>query len=337
VKIVAGRHSHPDTSFHVNPGSRQVLENVAEAGGVMDLLLAGTRIHQSGCLGCIGMGQAPGTGQVSLRTFPRNFPGRSGTEEDQVYLCSPETAAAAALKGQITDPRDLAAEMDYPRITDPDSYLTDDSSIIFPTDELRGSEIKRGPNIKPLPDFAALPERLDAVVSIKVADNLTTDGIMPAGSKILPLRSNIEAISAYVFHLVDKDFINRIKQMENAVVIGGENYGQGSSREHAALAPRYLGVRAKIVKSFARIHKANLCNFGILPLTFKNPDDYSAVKQGERVVFAAIRKRLEEGATEIPVTIGGREVMTLLEVSDRQRQQLLAGGALNFVRQKLTD
>jgi aconitate hydratase len=227
--------------------------------------------------------------------------------------------------------------MDYPRITDPDSYLTDDSSIIFPTDELRGSEIKRGPNIKPLPDFAALPERLDAVVAIKVADNLTTDGIMPAGSKILPLRSNIEAISAYVFHLVDKDFINRIKQMENAVVIGGENYGQGSSREHAALAPRYLGVRAKIVKSFARIHKANLCNFGILPLTFKNPDDYSAVKQGERVVFAAIRKRLEEGATEIPVTIGGREVMTLLEVSDRQRQQLLAGGALNFVRQKLTD
>ena len=337
VKIVAGRHSHPDTSFHVNPGSRQVLENVAEAGGVMDLLLAGTRIHQSGCLGCIGMGQAPGTGQVSLRTFPRNFPGRSGTEEDQVYLCSPETAAAAALKGQITDPRDLAAEMDYPRITDPDSYLTDDSSIIFPTDALRGSEIKRGPNIKPLPDFAALPERLDAVVAIKVADNLTTDGIMPAGSKILPLRSNIEAISAYVFHLVDKDFINRIKQMENAVVVGGENYGQGSSREHAALAPRYLGVRAKIVKSFARIHKANLCNFGILPLTFKNPDDYSAVKQGERVVFAAIRKRLEEGATEIPVTIGGREVMTLLEVSDRQRQQLLAGGALNFVRQKLTD
>ena len=335
AKILAGRHSHPDTALHVNPGSRQVLENLAEGGGVMDMLLAGTRIHQSGCLGCIGMGQAPGTGQVSLRTFPRNFPGRSGTKDDQVYLCSPETAAASALKGLITDPRDLAGEMDYPRIKDPEKYLVDDSSIIFPAEELRNTEITRGPNIKPFPDLSALPDTLEAVVAIKVEDNLTTDGIMPAGSKILPLRSNIEAISEYVFYQVDEDFINRIKQIDNAVVIGGENYGQGSSREHAALAPRYLGVRVKIAKSFARIHKANLCNFGILPLTFMNVDDYHTVKQGDTLLFADIRKRLEEGATEIPVAINGREIMTVLEVSDRQRQHLLAGGTLNFVRKEL--
>lgn len=335
AKIVAGRHAHADTSFHVNPGSRQVLENVADAGGVMDLLLAGTRIHQSGCLGCIGMGQAPGTGEVSLRTFPRNFPGRSGTKDDKVYLCSPETAAAAALNGVITDPRDLAKIMDYPRIKDPDQYRVDESSIIFPSDQLKGTEITRGPNIMPFPEFDQLPETLECDVAIKVADNISTDGIMPAGSKILPLRSNIEAISAYVFNQVDENFIERVKQINNAIVIGGENYGQGSSREHAALAPRYLGVRVKIVKSFARIHKANLCNFGILPLTFKNPDDYDLLKQGDSVVFKNIRKHLENGAIEIPVAIDGQEISTLLEVSARQRQHLLAGGTLNYVRQEL--
>ncbi|MDT8443438.1 MAG: aconitate hydratase [Desulfuromonadales bacterium] len=336
ARIVAGRHSHSGTSFHVNPGSRQVLENVAAAGGVMALLMAGASIHQSGCLGCIGMGQAPGTGEVSLRTFPRNFPGRSGTKDDQVYLCSPETAAAAALKGQITDPRALAEEMSYPNIVDPETYQIDDSSIIFPSDELQDTEIKRGPNIKPFPKFDSLPETLQAEVAIKVADNISTDGIMPAGSEILPLRSNIEAISEYVFHLVDEAFIKRIKQMDNAVVIGGDNYGQGSSREHAALAPRYLGVRAKIVKSFARIHKANLCNFGILPLTFKNPDDYDDVNVHDKVIFADIREHLENDSSTIPVKIGDRMVMTLLEVSDRQRRHLLAGGTLNFVRRELT-
>jgi aconitate hydratase len=335
AKIVAGRHSHPDVAFHVNPGSRQVLENVADAGGVMDLLLAGTRIHQSGCLGCIGMGQAPGTGQVSLRTFPRNFPGRSGTKDDQVYLCSPETAAAAALKGEITDPRALGEDLAYPRIKDPETYRVDDSSIIFPDEELHNTEVRRGPNIMPFPDLDALPESLEATVAIKVDDNISTDGIMPAGSKILPLRSNIEAISDYVFNLVDETFVERVKKMNNAVVIGGDNYGQGSSREHAALAPRYLGVRAKIVKSFARIHKANLCNFGILPLIFKDPDDFELIEQGDKVVFTDIRKHLEDGATKIPVRIGDREITTVLEVSDRQRQHLLAGGTLNSVRQEL--
>jgi len=193
----------------------------------------------------------------------------------------------------------------------------------------------RGPNIKPFPEFDALPETLEAEIAIKVADNISTDGIMPAGSEVLPLRSNIEAISEYVFHLVDEEFVKRIKQLDNAVVIGGENYGQGSSREHAALAPRYLGVRAKIAKTFARIHKANLCNFGVLPLTFNDMGDYDRVKSGNKVVFNDIRKLIESGATDIPVLINGKEILTLLEVSDRQRQHLLAGGTLNYVRKEL--
>lgn len=335
ARIVEGRHAHANVAFHINPGSRQVLENVAEHGGVMALLLAGARIHQSGCLGCIGMGQAPGTGQVSLRTFPRNFPGRSGTKDDQVYLCSPETGAAAALKGVITDPRDLSREMDYPRIEDPARYLIDEGSFIFPSDELRQTEIVRGPNIKPFPELAPLPENLAAEVAIKVGDNISTDGIMPAGSKVLPLRSNIEAISEFVFNLIDPEFVVRIKRMRNAVVIGGDNYGQGSSREHAALAPRFLGVRVKVAKSFARIHKANLCNFGILPLTFKDPKDYESINLGDSVSFPEIRRRLMTGDTEIPLVIGGRQILTLLHVSERERQHLLAGGTLNFVRKNL--
>jgi aconitate hydratase len=335
TKVAAGRHAHQETSFHINPGSRQVLENVAEAGGVMDLLLAGARIHQSGCLGCIGMGQAPGTGQVSLRTFPRNFPGRSGTPQDQVYLCSPETAAAAALKGVITDPRELGREFPYPRIDDPEQYLVDESSIIFPSEELRQAEVIRGPNIKPFPELAPLPEALQAEVILKVADNISTDTIMPAGNKVLPLRSNIAAISEFVYYQLDPDFHQKCQAHGNVVVVGGDNYGQGSSREHAALAPRYLGVRAKMVKSFARIHKANLCNFGILPLTFKNPEDYEQLREGTKIVFPEVRQRLQRGEVELPVQVDGREITVLLEVSERQRQHLIAGGTLNFVREQL--
>jgi predicted aconitate hydratase len=335
TRIVADKHVAHDLSFHVNPGSRQVLENVADNSGVMPLLLAGTRIHQSGCLGCIGMGQAPGTDQVSLRTFPRNFPGRSGTKGDQVYLCSPETAAASALKGVITDPRELAAEMDYPQIREPEKYIVDTSSIIFPDATRFKTKVFHGPNIKPFPIFDSLPGSLETKVALVVEDNISTDGIMPAGSKVLPLRSNIEAISEYVFYLIDPLFHRRCREYGNAVVIGGENYGQGSSREHAALAPRYLGVRAKIVKSFARIHKANLCNFGILPLTFNDPADYQLFAQGKKVIFKNIRRLLESGAREVPVQIGTREIITRLEVSERQRQHLLAGGILNFVKQQL--
>jgi aconitate hydratase len=336
ARIMEGRHANSTTSFHINPGSRQVIENLTAQGGVLSLLRAGARIHQSGCLGCIGMGQAPGTGQVSLRTFPRNFPGRSGTKDDQVYLCSPETAAAAALKGVITDPRELAREMDYPRVQDPDQYLVDVAAIVAPTAEMRKTEIIRGPNIRSLPEMAPLPETLDAEVVLKVGDNISTDSIMPAGSKVLPLRSNIEAISEFVYYQIDPDFHKKAKGKAPVVVIGGENYGQGSSREHAALAPRYLGVRAKIVKGFARIHKANLCNFGILPLTLKRPDDYDRFREGARVRFPDVRKRIEKGDVEIPVQVDGHEIMTVLEISRRQRQYLLAGGALNLVKEELS-
>jgi aconitate hydratase len=335
AKMLEGRRVHPNTSFHVNPGSRQVLENVYHAGGLLAFLTSGARVHEPGCQGCIGMGQAPGTGEVSLRTFPRNFPGRSGTKDDKVYLCSPETATAAALKGVITDPRDLAREMEYPKIEDPKQYAIDEKSIIFPSQELAGTKIVRGPNIKPLPNLEPLPDTLAAEVVLKVGDNMSTDGIMPAGNRVLPFRSNIEALSEFVFSQVAPDFARECKARGTVVVVGGENYGQGSSREHAALAPRYLGVRAKVVKSFARIHKSNLCNFGILPLTFKDPQDYDRLNKGTKLVFPDVRKRIGRGDREIPVEIDCATIVTILDVSDRQRKHLLAGGTLNFVKEEL--
>jgi aconitate hydratase len=335
ARTVEGRHSHPDTSFHINPGSRQVLANVAAHGGIMMLLLAGARIHEPGCLGCIGMGQAPGTGEVSLRTMPRNFPGRSGTEGDKVYLCSPETAAAAALRGVITDPRELSAKMAYPRVVDPEKCLIDETSIVFPSDNLRKTEIVRGPNIKPLPVMEPLPETLVAEVVIKVGDNVSTDAIMPAGAKVLPLRSNIEALSEFVYSHLDADFAGECKAKGSVAVIGGDNYGQGSSREHAALAPRYLGVRVKIAKGFARIHRANLCNFGILPLTFKEVRDYDLLQKGATLVLHQVKERIARGDIEIPVVVAGKPIITLLQVSDLERKYLVAGSAMNYVKEHL--
>jgi aconitate hydratase len=333
-RIMEGNRVASGVHFHVNPGSRQALENVAQDGGVLMLLMAGVSIHQSGCLGCIGMGQAPGTDQVSLRTFPRNFPGRSGTTGDKVYLCSPETAAAAGIYGVITDPRKLGEIRSYPAVQNPEKYLLDDASIIFPLEDSSTVEIKTGPNIVPFPDFEALPDTLRAGVVIKLGDNITTDHIMPAGNKVLPLRSNIPAISEHVFEQVDADFPARARAIGNGIVIGGENYGQGSSREHAAIAPRYLGIRAKIVKSFARIHKANLVNFGILPLVFKSPSDYDLFSQGDKVSFPDVRHLVENGSTDIPLLLNGREIITSLDVSERQRKELLAGGTLNYVKNK---
>lgn len=332
-RILDGQHVAPHVSFHINPGSRQVLENVAEQGGIMTLLLAGANIHQSGCLGCIGMGQAPGTNQISLRTFPRNFPGRSGTKDDKVYLCSPETAAAAGIFGVITDPRKLAEMKSYPAVQNPAKYVLDDSGIIFPLNDTTEITIKTGPNIVPFPEFDPLPESLHTKVVIVLGDNITTDHIMPAGNKVLPLRSNIPAISEHVLELVDPDFPARAKAAGNGIIVAGENYGQGSSREHAAIAPRYLGIRAKIAKSFARIHKANLVNFGILPLTFKQPSDYDALVQGSQVSLSDIRLLVQDGAREIPVLANGKEIITILDVSDQQRLELLAGGTLNYVKQ----
>jgi aconitate hydratase len=281
------------------------------------------------------MGQAPGTGEVSLRTFPRNFPGRSGTKDDKVYLCSPETATASGLRGVITDPRDLAAEMEYPRIEDPETYIIDEKSIVFPTEELRKTTVVRGPNIKALPEFKPLPDFFEAEVALKVGDNISTDAIMPAGSRVLPLRSNIDAISEFVFSQIAPEFAQEARSLGAVVIVGGENYGQGSSREHAALAPRYLGVRAKIVKSFARIHKSNLCNFGVLPLTFKDPGDYLRLSKGTKIKFPDIRNRIERGDREIPIEADGQAIITILDVSERQRKHLLAGGTLNFVKRQL--
>ena len=331
-RILEGRRVALHVSFNINPGSRQVLENVAARGGVVNLLLAGAQIHQPGCLGCIGMGQAPGTGQISLRTFPRNFPGRSGTLNDKVYLCSPETAAAAGIFGVTTDPRKLGELMPWPNVGNPEKYLVDDSSIIPPGADGSGVEIVTGPNIVPLPEFEELPDALSVPVVIKVGDNISTDTIMPAGNKVLPYRSNIPAISRFVFNQLDPGFAERAETTGIGSVVAGENYGQGSSREHAALASRFLGIRVKLVKSFARIHKANLVNFGILPLIFRNPADYDLIKQGDTLSLHGLRELVASGAEEIPLKLGDRVIVGILRVSERERMELLAGGALNYVR-----
>ncbi|MFZ5761006.1 MAG: aconitate hydratase [Thermodesulfobacteriota bacterium] len=329
ARTLNGRQVSHEVSFEINPGSRQVLENLAAMGEMLPLIHAGARIHQAGCLGCIGMGQAPATGTISLRTFPRNFPGRSGTTNDQVYLCSPEVAVAAAITGKITDPRELG---DYPTITLPEKYLPGDSRIEPPLADGGGVEIIRGPNIAPFPTFPPAPESWQGTVLLKTGDNITTDHIMPAGAQVLPLRSNIPAISAFVFRALDENFSVRAKAAGHGLIVGGENYGQGSSREHAALAPRYLGVEVKIVKSFARIHKANLINFGILPLTFADPADYDRVVQGATVVIPGLRSFLASGAERLTVEIDGHRIEALLDVSPRHRQILLAGGLLNWAR-----
>lgn len=332
-RILDGRRIAQGLSFHINPGSRQVLENVVAQGGFMMLLLAGGQVHQPGCLGCIGMGQAPGTNQVSLRTFPRNFPGRSGTKEDRVYLCSPETAAAAGVFGVVTDPRKLEELLPWPDVKNPERYLVDDSGIDIPPEDGGGVEIVTGPNIVPFPEFEALPESLEVEVIIKVGDNVSTDTIMPAGNKVLPFRSNIPAISKFVFEQADPEFSVRAAEKGDGAVVGGENYGQGSSREHAALAPRYLGIRVKMAKSFARIHRSNLINFGILPLVFRDPADYDRIGKGDRISIPKVRELVRGGATEIPVFVNGQELVALLHASERERRELLAGGLLNEVKE----
>ncbi|MGQ9744940.1 MAG: aconitate hydratase [Dissulfurimicrobium sp.] len=330
AKALEGNSIHADVSFEINPGSLQVLENAAANGILLTLIHSGARIHQSGCLGCIGMGQAPATGSISLRTFTRNFPGRSGTKDDKVYLCSPETAVASAINGVITDPRDLGQARP---VTIPKRFLINDSGLIPPLEDGSHVEIVRGPNIKPLPEFDPAPETLKAQVLLKTGDNITTDHIIPAGNEILPLRSNIPAISEYVFSSLDPDFPTRAKASRGGVVVGGENYGQGSSREHAALAPRYLGIRAKLVKSFARIHKANLINFGIVPLVFVNSGDYEAIKQGDTIEIRSLRQALLDGASTIEIVINGSlTIKAALELSERERKILAAGGLLNWTK-----
>lgn len=333
AKTLENHEVSKDLSFEINPGSRQVLENITVQGDLLTLIHAGARVHQSGCMGCIGMGQAPPTDGISLRTFPRNFPSRSGTVGDKVYLCSPEVAVASAIRGVITDPRDLE---EYPVFSLPGKVLPGDQRIEEPLPENNTVDIIRGPNIAPFPDFAELQETWSGRVMMKVADNITTDHIMPAGAKILPLRSNIPAISEYVFHQIDHNFARAMKeavlQGDFGMVIGGDNYGQGSSREHAALAPRYLGVQVKLVKSFARIHKANLINFGIVPLTFADPDDYDRVEQGAKVDIPDIREALLSGSKKVTVEVNGHPIEALIDLSVRHREILAAGGLLNWAR-----
>jgi aconitate hydratase len=336
AKVLEKYKVHPDVSFEVNPGSLQVLENLVVLSGLKSLLEGGTRLHQSGCLGCIGMGQAPPTNSISLRTFTRNFPGRSGTNPDFVYLVSPETAVASAIKGVITDPRELG---EYPEVVLPEKFIINDTLLIppLPEDEAKKVEIIRGPNIAPLPPFDPLPETLEGIFVLKVGDNITTDHIMPAGAQILPLRSNLPAISQFVYKNVDPDFAKKsleLKEKGMAVgIVGGENYGQGSSREHAALAPRYLGVRVKLARSFARIHRSNLINFGILPLTFENPADYEKISQGDSFIIENIRNLIEKGEKRVKIIIKGKgEVWALAELTERERECILKGSLLNLAK-----
>ncbi|MBP0987514.1 MAG: aconitate hydratase, partial [Oscillospiraceae bacterium] len=334
--ILKGKTVHPDVSLAIAPGSKQVLNMIAANGALGDMIDAGARILESACGPCIGMGQSPNSAGISLRTFNRNFEGRSGTKDGQIYLVSPETAAASALTGYLTDPRTLG---DMPEFKLPDVFTVNDNMVTLPADEkdMESVEIKFGPNIKPYPETHPLLETIDAPVSLKVGDNITTDHIMPAGAKILPLRSNIPKISEHCFAVCDEEFPKRAKALGQSIIVGGANYGQGSSREHAALAPLYLGVKAVLVKSFARIHRANLINAGILPLTFVNEADYDKIAQGDQLVLAGIRKAVEEGKTELTVVnkTSGAQIPVLCELTGRTKDIMLAGGLLDYTREAL--
>ncbi|MBI2914581.1 MAG: aconitate hydratase [Firmicutes bacterium] len=330
--IFRGRRVNPDVDVAIAPGSKQVLLALAETGALKDIIASGARILESACGPCIGMGQAPRWEGVSLRTFNRNFEGRSGTPSAGVYLVSPEVAAASALAGFVTDPRELGRPV---RVELPERFPIDDSMVLEPAGETEAVEIYRGPNIKPLPESGPLPENLQGPVLLKVGDNITTDHILPAGAKILPLRSNIPAIAEHVFTRVDPGFPARAKERGVGVVVGGSNYGQGSSREHAALAPRFLGVRAVIAKSFARIHYANLVNFGIVPLCLADGTDYDRVSQDDVLEIAGVRSSLESGSTEFNVKnlSTGDRYLVRHSLSPRQVAIVMAGGLLNHTRQ----
>ncbi len=337
--IVKGRQTANDLSFDVNPTSRQSLQDLMRMGAAFDLVSAGARLHQSGCLGCIGMGQAPTSSGNSLRTMPRNFPGRSGTADDHVFLCSPETAAAAALTGEITDPRDLEERLGigYPEVELPaeSSVNTDMLEPPLPEDEARQVELDKGPNISSLPDFDPLPERLEVSVGIVVGDDVSTDEILPAGAKVLPFRSNIPKLAEFCFHGVDEEYAARAASSRDEgghAIVAGSNYGQGSSREHAAIAPRHLGLRLVLAESYARIHWQNLANFGVLALEFADPDDKGSVQQGDVLVVEGVREAVQQG-TELTVhnQSQDRDYPVRHRLSGRQVEMLLAGGLIPWL------
>lgn len=329
--MLRGKTVHPSVSLSVSPGSRQVLTMLADCGALSDILASGARVLECACGPCIGMGFSPNSGGVSLRTFNRNFPGRSGTKDGQVYLVSPETAVASALTGYITDPTTIETPL---RVTMPPRFLVNDSAILppLPADQASEAQVLRGPNIREFPRSKPFTDTLSARLVLKVGDNITTDHIMPAGARILPYRSNIPYLSKFCFEVCDPTFPERAKAAGDGVIVGGSNYGQGSSREHAALVPMYLGIRCVIAKSFARIHAANLINAGILPLTFENPDDYDRIEQGARLTIGHIVRGMEEG--RLTVSDGtGFTFRAVCSLSDRQRGILLAGGLLNYTRE----
>ena len=329
--LLKGRTIAPGVSLSVSPGSKQVLTMLADSGALSDILASGARLLECACGPCIGMGFSPNSGGVSLRTFNRNFLGRSGTADARVYLVSPETAVASAITGEITDPRTLG--LDKIEVSLPERFKIDDSAVLPPAspEEAAEVEVLRGPNIKELPQGRALGDCISAELTLKLGDNITTDHIMPAGAKILPYRSNIPKLSEFCFGVCDSSFPERAKAAGESIIVGGVNYGQGSSREHAALVPLYLGVRAVIAKSFARIHAANLVNAGILPLTFKNPADYDALKQGDRLEISGIDAGLESGTVYLQA--GERRMELSCTFSPRQRAILRAGGLLNYTKE----
>ena len=330
AEILKGRVINPDVSLSISPGSKQVLSMLADCGALSDILAAGARVLECACGPCIGMGFSPNSGGVSLRTFNRNFEGRSGTADGQVYLVSPETAAASALTGYITDPTTLGEEI---RVRMPEEFKIDDSAIEppLPEEEAAGVEILRGPNIKPFPEGEPLSGEFKAELILKVGDNITTDHIMPAGSKILPYRSNIPHLSQYCFGVCDETFSERAKAAGRSIILGGSNYGQGSSREHAALVPLYLGVRVVIAKSFARIHRANLINAGILPLTLKTPEDYDLLNRGDTLKITDTLGGLDSGEFTLKDVTNGRTLLLEGDFTERQKAILKAGGLLKYV------
>lgn len=335
--ILKGKTVDPSVSLAIAPGSKQVLNMIAQNGALSDMIDAGARILESACGPCIGMGQSPNSGGVSLRTFNRNFEGRSGTKDGQIYLVSPEMAAVSALTGYLTDPREYLGDM--PEFKLPAQFVINDNMVVPPAseEEMDSVEVLRGPNIKPFPETSPLDTDIECGVSLKVGDNITTDHIMPAGAKILPLRSNIPKISEHCFTVCDEDFPRRAKNMGKSIIVGGSNYGQGSSREHAALAPLYLGVKAVLVKSFARIHRANLINAGILPLTFVNEADYDKISQGDQIEIKGVRASVEGDKTELTVVdkTAGVEIPVLCELTGRTKDIILAGGLLDYTRVQL--
>ena len=330
--MLKGKTVHPNVSLSISPGSKQVLRMLSDCGALSDILASGARVLECACGPCIGMGFSPNSGGVSLRTFNRNFLGRSGTKDGQVYLVSPETAVAAALTGVITDPTSLEP---VAPVVMPETFTIDDSAVLAPLDPetAKTAEVLRGPNIKEFPKSKPFADSLNAELVLKVGDNITTDHIMPAGAKILPYRSNIPFLSQFCFQVCDTTFAERAKAAGDGVIIGGSNYGQGSSREHAALVPMYLGIRCVIAKSFARIHVANLINAGILPLTFANPDDYDSLTQGSKLTLQNLKEGIATGKVMMTDEATGKEMMLTCDFTKRQQEILLCGGLLNYTKE----